>query len=145
MNADVPFKIPSKYDHKTEMVQFCEEVQTITNIKEIYDDAEKRQEITKLLMEENKIHTLKNLYSLKKVDLESNKYNGVKFTPKTIKRRKIKNNSFIKNVVQPKNIVAPKNIRVSLLDIFKQGVVDYPGLKTHFFQNSSATQPRVVL
>ena len=145
-------KVPSKFDHRAEMLEFCEEVKSFTNIKDIYNQVQKDQDVDAFLKREEKIFKLKTLYG---VTLRADEKESAPPARKMSKRRvnthtekkkgkKIKKN-ILSKIKDPKMIVHPDSIKVSLIDVFKQGLIQCPQLKRNFLVNSGLCQPKVDL
>ena len=143
-----PFKVPSKFDHQAEMLEFCEDLKSFTNIKDIYNQVQKDQDVEGFLKREEKIFKLKTLYGVtlrmdKKESVPPARKRRVN-TERKKKGRKIKKN-ILRKIKDPKMIVHPDSIKVSLIDVFKQGLVQCPQLKRNFLVNSVLCEPKVDL
>ena len=116
-------------DHKTEMNSMTPEILRIQNITEIFQKVERVQKTIDYLKTEEKETLLRRLYNI---------YPKRK-SPKVKKDARARRSS--NKVVLGE--YDPSRVKVSVLDIFKEGLLVSPKLKTCFLTSIREMQPRV--
>ena len=144
-----PFKVPSKFDHRAEMLQFCEDLKSFTNIKDIYNQVQKDQDVDAFLKREEKIFKMRTMYGVTprpaKKEPEPEPYMRLRSRVNRRTEKKQIKKSLLKKIKDAKMIVHPDRMKVSIIDVFKQGLVQCPQLKRSFFENSAICKPEVVM
>ena len=116
-------------DHRTEMNSMTPEILRIQNITEIFQKVEQDQKTISYLKTEEKETLLRRLYNI---------YPKSK-SPKVKKDARARRSS--NKVVLGE--YDPSRVKVSVLDIFKEGLLVSPKLKTRFLTSIREMQPTV--
>jgi len=120
-------------DHRTEMNSITSEILEIKNITEIFQKVEENQQIVSFLKTEEKQTLLRRLYNI---------YPKKKSNDKIKKDGSRSRRSSNKITIDKYD---PKCLKVSVLDIFKEGLLISPKFKTCFLSAIKEMQPKVIM
>ena len=133
-----------KFDHRTELESFSTEVSKIKNCAEIFQQVEKKQKIITFLKRKDKEYVLKKLYHIvprrksENMLKEESSHSRSRRSSTKLSKMKIAKTSSSKKVL-PKTC----SLKISVVDIFREGLLINPKLKMSFLTSLNEMQPDV--